>query len=368
MVLYRKIYRWITTAIILLTLLGLSQAALAQSPAAVLVRVIPPGSQAEVGQFVDVAVEVVEVSNLYAIDVLMSFDPQVLQVVDQDPELAGVQVQLGTLLEPGFVVLNLVDNDLGRLRLAMTQLNPAPPKSGTGAIVVVRFLAKAAGPPSTVAVLQAKFSSPTGVEIPVGSLVSGQVEIVQTLAGPTSTSIPAQDPGTPMPTQAPPTSAGQQQTAPTFPPLPTPDYLRIQATPTGQLPPTATAMQPATQAASATAQGEQAATPTAQPLSAGTATPEAPATSEPVQASEAAPQLESTGDSLGPQKATALSQAGSTPTAVLVVDEVSEPEGSQSAAITPWILLLVAGLAAGALLAVAGIAAYLLRRRKEPGS
>ncbi len=265
MVFYRKYYCWILPAIMFITLLAFSRAVFAQGTSPVLVRVVPRQSQVAVGQLVDVAVEVVDVSDLYAIDVLLSFDPQALEVVDQDPELEGVQVQIGTLLEPGFVVLNLVDNSLGRLRLAMTQLNPAPAKSGTGTIVVVRFLAKAASPPSTVAVLQAKFSSPSGVEIPVGALESGQVEVVQTLAGPTSTSIPAQDPGTPMPTQAEPTagptSAGQRQTLPTLSPQPTQDYLSLQATPTGGPPPTVTPTLAPSQTDSPSATQNQVSTP-----------------------------------------------------------------------------------------------------------
>ena len=222
--------------VIVLSLLAAPAAAAAQSVAPAGVRVAPQAVQVAVGQSVDVAVEVVGVSDLYAIDVLLSYDPQRVEVVDLDPELPGVQVQLGSLLEPGFVILNLVDNSLGRLRFVMTQLNPATPKSGTGSLVVVRLRGKSAGAPAAIEVLGAKLASPAGVEIPVNSVDNGQVEVVQTISGPTNTPIPAQPPGTPMPTPAPPTTVPQGAAAPTFPPTPTRNFLSVQPTSDALLP------------------------------------------------------------------------------------------------------------------------------------
>lgn len=175
----------------------------AQTGTDVVVRIAPANLRVVVGETVDVAVEVVNVSDLYAIDVLLGFDPQAVEVVDLDPDLDGPQLALGTLLEPGFVLFNLAENELGRARLVMTQLNPATPKSGTGTIVVFRLRGKQVSPPTALEFIQVKFSSPSGQEVVVDDLQDGQVEVVQSLSGPTPTSIPSQAPGTPMPTPLP---------------------------------------------------------------------------------------------------------------------------------------------------------------------
>ena len=70
-------------------------------------------------------------ARLIRLDLALTFDPNVVEVVDADPNQAGVQAALGTFLDSGFVVLNAADNVTGTLRFAMTQLNPSQPKSGT---------------------------------------------------------------------------------------------------------------------------------------------------------------------------------------------------------------------------------------------
>lgn len=199
---------------VIILLSGWAIPAFAQTVSPTTLRVIPKDVRAAVGEKFDVAVEAVDVADLYAIDILVAYDPQVVEVIDQDPVLEGIQVKLGTLLDPGFVIFNLADNGLGRLRMVMTQLNPSTPKSGTGALVVISFKAKAPRADSKVEVLAAQLASPAGQNIPVGSLEKANLEILTTLPGPTSTPIPAQNPGTPMPTPEPPTAApGAQETA-----------------------------------------------------------------------------------------------------------------------------------------------------------
>jgi hypothetical protein len=233
-----------------LALLSFFTNASAQTASEVVVRILPQTVQVSAGQTIDVAVEVANVSDLYAIDVLLGFDAQVLEVVDLDPELDGPQLALGTLLEPGFAIFNLAENELGRARLVMTQLNPATPKSGTGTIVVLRLRGKKVAAPSTLEIIKVTFSSPSGQEIEVDRLQNGQIEVVESLSGATPTSIPAQAPGTPMPTPLPdtptPTAAPASPTAtldalatasptlaPTETPLPpTPTATPVPASPT----------------------------------------------------------------------------------------------------------------------------------------
>ena len=98
---------------ILLILFRFNSPGSAPTASPALVRIAPSQAQVLVGQTVDIGVEIQNVEGLYGIDLLLAFDPQALAVVDMDPELEGIQVQLGTFLEPGFVLVNIADK-IGR--------------------------------------------------------------------------------------------------------------------------------------------------------------------------------------------------------------------------------------------------------------
>lgn len=113
---------------------------------------------------VDLYVE--NAANLYGADVRFLFDPTVAQVVDVDPFAPGVQIQpLADLLTPGFVIRRDADNASGLIWYAMTQLNPSPPVTGSGALARVTFqpLSTAA---FTMPVVNHQLAGPGGVELP----------------------------------------------------------------------------------------------------------------------------------------------------------------------------------------------------------
>ncbi len=60
-----------------------------------------------------------------------------------------------------------------------------------------------------------------------------------------------------------------------------------------------------------------------------------------------------------------VGQAGSTPTAETAAQPTDGTAGSQASAYPPWIILLLGVLAAVLVLAFAGLAVYLLARRKR---
>ncbi len=168
----------------------------------------PPGARFEV------PVEVRGVADLYAIDIEIRFDPAILQVEDANPDAEGVQPALGTFLEPGLTLFNTVDNAEGVVRFAMSQVNPAEPKSGDGVVLVLYFVAGAEGESSlTVSFLEAsdRFGDAVALEP-----ADGVVRIVADAPEVVATSIPVQDQGgliavptlapTPTPTEAPPTA------------------------------------------------------------------------------------------------------------------------------------------------------------------
>lgn len=175
------------------------RAAAAQSSSPIVVAIDPANVTVAAGQTVDVAVVVRDVTDLYAFDAQVGFDPSVVQVVDADPALNGTQVSLGVFLESGFVIRNQVDNTAGTLQLAMTQLNPSTAKTGTGNLVVFKLRGIKSGSVSPLT-LQAQLAQRDGTLLTTAP-TSGQVQVSSaSVSGPTTTPIPTQGAGTPLPT------------------------------------------------------------------------------------------------------------------------------------------------------------------------
>lgn len=160
---------------------------------------------------VEVPVEVRGVVDLYALDLTIRFDPEILQVEDADPNQAGVQPGLATFLDAGMTLFNSVDNETGTVRFVMSQINPSEPKSGDGILLVLYFVGKQAGT-SELTVEKIEFSTRFGEAIAVSGV---DAEIVVSAGAPevVSTPIPVQDPTqiivieTLMPTEIPTESA-----------------------------------------------------------------------------------------------------------------------------------------------------------------
>lgn len=99
------------------------------------VRCEPDPLIAPSGLPTSVTIYVQDVTDLFGLDVRMRFDPTYAQVIDADPNVAGVQIQpLSGFLSPDFVVRRIADNDVGLIRYAATQVAPSPPATGSGAV------------------------------------------------------------------------------------------------------------------------------------------------------------------------------------------------------------------------------------------
>ncbi|HEY3289498.1 MAG TPA: cohesin domain-containing protein [Anaerolineae bacterium] len=133
---------------------------------ATVVRLTPANQQLTMGQAALMTVEVVNVQGLYGLDVILSYDPAMLEVVGSNPNQQPVQVTPGTFLEAGFAVANTVDNAHGIVRFAMTQLNPAEPKSGNGALFSLNIRPKRADVVTSLNISKADLSGRDGVLIP----------------------------------------------------------------------------------------------------------------------------------------------------------------------------------------------------------
>jgi hypothetical protein len=221
--------------IIILLALALAAPVAAQEP--VIVRVAPAVLNLAVGAASDVAVEVVDVSGLYGFDVQLSFDPDVVEVVDADPDKAGVQVSLGRMLDSGMAVRDSADNEAGTIHYAMTQINPSEAKSGTGNLIVIRLRGTAAGTAS-LAFTSVDLARRDATAIDNAPQPGAVTVLAEGSTQPTTTPIPTQAPPTPIHTALPAAAQGTQAQPAATATLP------ATATPTAQVPPTATAQAP----------------------------------------------------------------------------------------------------------------------------
>jgi hypothetical protein len=129
-------------------------------------RLSASSSTVEVGQQVTVDVTVRGAPTIYGADVRLTFDPQVLEVVDADEATAGVQLQPGDFIDidKSFVLQHGADNEAGTVDYALALLNPAPEVEGDGTLVQVTFRAKAEGE-TTISIEDGLYGTKTGETI-----------------------------------------------------------------------------------------------------------------------------------------------------------------------------------------------------------
>jgi len=119
-----------------------------------------------VGQEITVEVLIEDAPTIYGADVRLTFDPALLEVVDADAKLDGIQLMPGDFIDStnSFVLQHQADNQAGTIDYALALLNPAPPVKGNGRLVEVRFRAKAKGQ-ITVSIIEGLFGTQNGETI-----------------------------------------------------------------------------------------------------------------------------------------------------------------------------------------------------------
>jgi hypothetical protein len=134
---------------------------------------------------VDIYIDVNNVTDLYALDFRLTFDPAILEVVDANPTTTTVEIE--PFIDPvlnfnaGFVVRNSTNNFTGAIWYAATQLNPASPRSGSGHVARIRFRGRAAGTGS-IAVSSVQLSNRNGDSLAIGGTTGGSVTVGSTIS------------------------------------------------------------------------------------------------------------------------------------------------------------------------------------------
>ncbi|MGF3522079.1 MAG: cohesin domain-containing protein [Candidatus Bathyarchaeia archaeon] len=123
-------------------LLLLAYSACAQA-ASTVVQVEPAHVTAAMDETFTVKIVINNVENLYGVDVILSWNNTILQVISANHTLGVESHQNGVLHEaadaPIYVAEDNADQQIGSYHLLATSQNPAPPFSGSGTIATVTF-------------------------------------------------------------------------------------------------------------------------------------------------------------------------------------------------------------------------------------
>ncbi len=125
----------IGTALAVVMLTAWTNGAFAQSTA--LVKIVPNETTISVGQTIEMAVQVENIANLYGIEMLITFNHNLLEVVDANPDKPGTQIRTGGFLRGGLEGVNTVTD--GTIDYVMQQIAPNPPSNGSGTLVRIVF-------------------------------------------------------------------------------------------------------------------------------------------------------------------------------------------------------------------------------------
>lgn len=131
---------------------------------------------------IDLFIRLENVTDLYAVDVKLEFDPEIVEVVDLDPEQEGVNLEpVNELINAAFWAFNEVDNETGKIHYATTQYNPSVPANGSGDIARIRLQTKGIGS-STIAITEATLSDRDGYligePVTLGSVTVTTVDLI----------------------------------------------------------------------------------------------------------------------------------------------------------------------------------------------
>ena len=132
------------------------------------VRVDPAFLQVAPDAEFDLTIQIDDVENLYAYDILLSFPPDKLEVVSASH---------GDFLEGPFLVdLITPDNEAGTVTAIVSQRTPADPENGSGTLVVINFHALGDRTDADIVLSEVTLSDNNGFAIPC-SLQDGRVHI-----------------------------------------------------------------------------------------------------------------------------------------------------------------------------------------------
>ena len=188
------------------------------------VVVEPEAVTANLGEPFTITVRLSNVQNLYGLEVILNWNPDVLEVTNVDVRLGVETYSDGVLHEidsspPLFIAENNITQTLGQYRLVATSMNPAPSFNGSGNIVKITFNPLSLG--DSILDLESQLSDyppldrDPRISFPIDhTTLDSTATIYESTSTPTPTSQPTSPPASPTPS---PTGTP----TPTLTPIPT---------------------------------------------------------------------------------------------------------------------------------------------------
>ncbi|MGD8466545.1 MAG: cohesin domain-containing protein [Anaerolineae bacterium] len=136
-------FLWLGIVAIAAALVAIPLASDAHAPLAATLYLDPVAATVPAGASTTVEIRVDGVSDLYGLQLELSFEPTAVEVVDADSSTAGTQITPGTCPAADFTVVNDASNASGVISYAVTALNPTPPCAGNGVVASIEFRALA---------------------------------------------------------------------------------------------------------------------------------------------------------------------------------------------------------------------------------
>lgn len=158
----------IRTAIFLLVILFIfGMPARAESRVVATVFASPAGVPLAAGETLQVAIRIADVTDLWAFDLEVHFDPAMIEVTS---------VALGTFLDSGIKFSSINPTD-GIISFVNAQINPSAPKSGDGELILININALENLEETHLTITKAELSDRDGSLIPCQIINSGDVNL-----------------------------------------------------------------------------------------------------------------------------------------------------------------------------------------------
>lgn len=110
------------------------------------VYISPAAAGVSAGETFTLSVKVDAIAYIYGAQYRIEFDPNILEVVDANPGMPGVQIGSATMLpKDSYYEMNEANNTTGVISYTATILEPGEPVAGTGVLGIIAFRAKADG-------------------------------------------------------------------------------------------------------------------------------------------------------------------------------------------------------------------------------
>jgi len=185
------------------------------------VSIDPSSAEVDIGDTTTVDVRIEDVTGLAIAEMFVIFDPDVLEVVDADPDTSGVQVEIGSFLGADVVVTeNDVDQDAGEIFFSQVASDTV---DGSGILASITFQGKAAGTSDVSIDIDDLYLLDSADQAIEASVEDGSITVAGDVTP--SPTLEATLASTPTPTRTPtpgPTSAPTSTSAPTRTPPPQP--------------------------------------------------------------------------------------------------------------------------------------------------